>query len=301
MDQDSSTGTARGLDRSVTVGAAVVGGLALIVLLTQGVGQALGVLGLAVFVVGGAVAVRGRSRRLGIGSRRVAGGVLAAGLAVMTVGTAVSPSVPTDTAAADAAATSAARTTSATTSRSTSAPAERPFIAVPTATATTTQAPVLPPAPAMAMTCPAGGTNASPVYGQQITATGPYSVTITYGDGDSYTDDDQSLAAIFSHTYASPGSYLVQALLTDVAGQTVTAQCTYAWTAPPPPPAAAPRPAPAPAPAPAPVVGGGSGGGGAYYQNCDDVRAAGAAPIFRGDPGFQAKFDRDGDGVGCEN
>jgi hypothetical protein len=37
------------------------------------------------------------------------------------------------------------------------------------------------------------------------------------------------------------------------------------------------------------------------YANCDDVRAHGAAPIHAGDPGFQPKFDRDNDGVGCEN
>ncbi len=37
-----------------------------------------------------------------------------------------------------------------------------------------------------------------------------------------------------------------------------------------------------------------------YYQNCSAVRAAGAAPILAGQPGFQSKFDRDGDGVGCE-
>lgn len=36
------------------------------------------------------------------------------------------------------------------------------------------------------------------------------------------------------------------------------------------------------------------------YRNCDAVRAAGAAPIRQGAPGFQSKFDRDGDGVGCE-
>ncbi|MGO1286969.1 MAG: excalibur calcium-binding domain-containing protein [Cellulosimicrobium funkei] len=30
------------------------------------------------------------------------------------------------------------------------------------------------------------------------------------------------------------------------------------------------------------------------------MRAAGAAPIRPGDPGFQPKFDRDNDGVGCE-
>ena len=37
-----------------------------------------------------------------------------------------------------------------------------------------------------------------------------------------------------------------------------------------------------------------------YYANCDAVRAAGAAPIRPGDPGFQSKFDRDKDGIGCE-
>lgn len=37
-----------------------------------------------------------------------------------------------------------------------------------------------------------------------------------------------------------------------------------------------------------------------FYKNCTEVKAAGAAPIRPGDPGWQQKFDRDGDGVGCE-
>jgi len=37
------------------------------------------------------------------------------------------------------------------------------------------------------------------------------------------------------------------------------------------------------------------------YQNCTAVKAAGAAPIKAGDPGWDTKFDRDGDGVGCES
>jgi endonuclease YncB( thermonuclease family) len=37
-----------------------------------------------------------------------------------------------------------------------------------------------------------------------------------------------------------------------------------------------------------------------YDKNCAAVRAAGAAPIRAGDPGWQTKFDGDGDGVGCE-
>ena len=36
------------------------------------------------------------------------------------------------------------------------------------------------------------------------------------------------------------------------------------------------------------------------FESCDDVRAAGAAPIRVGDPGFREQFDGDGDGVGCE-
>jgi hypothetical protein len=37
-----------------------------------------------------------------------------------------------------------------------------------------------------------------------------------------------------------------------------------------------------------------------YYANCSDARAAGAAPLRRGDPGYRAGLDRDGDGVACE-
>ncbi|MEU8242373.1 excalibur calcium-binding domain-containing protein [Actinoplanes missouriensis] len=37
-----------------------------------------------------------------------------------------------------------------------------------------------------------------------------------------------------------------------------------------------------------------------YYKNCTAVRKAGAAPIYRGEPGYGRHLDRDGDGVGCE-
>ena len=39
---------------------------------------------------------------------------------------------------------------------------------------------------------------------------------------------------------------------------------------------------------------------GVYYKNCDEARAAGAAPIHKGQPGYAAHLDRDGDGVACE-
>lgn len=40
--------------------------------------------------------------------------------------------------------------------------------------------------------------------------------------------------------------------------------------------------------------------GPAYYQNCSAARAAGAAPLYVGQPGYSRKLDRDGDGVACE-
>jgi len=46
--------------------------------------------------------------------------------------------------------------------------------------------------------------------------------------------------------------------------------------------------------------GSGSGGGSVYYKNCDAARAAGAAPVHAGDPGYAKHLDRDGDGIGCE-
>jgi hypothetical protein len=35
------------------------------------------------------------------------------------------------------------------------------------------------------------------------------------------------------------------------------------------------------------------------YQNCDDVRRHGAAPLYRGQHGYSSKLDRDGDGIAC--
>lgn len=54
-----------------------------------------------------------------------------------------------------------------------------------------------------------------------------------------------------------------------------------------------PRAMPATGPAPASV-------GNAYYPNCAAARSAGAAPIYRGQPGYRSPLDRDNDGVACE-
>ena len=37
-----------------------------------------------------------------------------------------------------------------------------------------------------------------------------------------------------------------------------------------------------------------------YYPNCKTAKAAGAAPLYRGDPGYREELDRDRDGIACE-
>lgn len=37
-----------------------------------------------------------------------------------------------------------------------------------------------------------------------------------------------------------------------------------------------------------------------FYKNCAEARAAGVAPIFRGQPGYRVELDRDQDGIACE-
>lgn len=39
---------------------------------------------------------------------------------------------------------------------------------------------------------------------------------------------------------------------------------------------------------------------GVAFRNCTAARAAGAAPLRRGDAGYGAHLDRDNDGIGCE-
>lgn len=37
-----------------------------------------------------------------------------------------------------------------------------------------------------------------------------------------------------------------------------------------------------------------------YYSGCNEVRAAGLAPLFRGQPGYRSGMDGDDDGIACE-
>ncbi|BCW53571.1 MULTISPECIES: excalibur calcium-binding domain-containing protein [unclassified Arthrobacter] len=75
----------------------------------------------------------------------------------------------------------------------------------------------------------------------------------------------------------------------DQAAAAKAAAAKQAAQAPAPAPVAVPA---APAPVQAPAA--------AYYANCTAAKAAGAAPLYRGQSGYSSSLDRDGDGVACE-
>jgi len=243
---------------------------------TRSAGLGIGMLGLCTLVVGGWALVRGRLDWLHVATRRAGLIVAVAGLGALIVGVTLSP-VPTRTTDTAASGTLHKAFRVIPPSPSAAPVTETPEAVPP---APTTSAPALPPAPTMAMTCPPGGSVASPLFGEQISATAPYTVAIDYGDGDRYSNDDQHLSAIFSHTYKVAGNFTVSAVLTDAAGQTTTASCVYSWA----PPAAAP-------------VGGSSSGGSTSgddtYTNVDgnQVHVPVTAPVAP--PGATAQC-RDG-------
>ena len=68
----------------------------------------------------------------------------------------------------------------------------------------------------------------------------------------------------------------------------------HAAPAPTPVPSATPRTTPQQTPSPSqPPTS-------VYYKNCSEARAAGAAPVYAGQPGYGTHLDRDRDGIGCE-
>ncbi len=60
------------------------------------------------------------------------------------------------------------------------------------------------------------------------------------------------------------------------------------------------KPPPAVAPRSSMYSPAASGDADTRYANCSEARAAGAAPVRRGQPGYGSHLDRDNDGVGCE-
>ncbi|MFZ2176655.1 MAG: DUF1524 domain-containing protein [Rhodococcus sp. (in: high G+C Gram-positive bacteria)] len=84
----------------------------------------------------------------------------------------------------------------------------------------------------------------------------------------------------------------------------VLQDCGAATKAPTTSAAPVPVPAtaePAPVPAPVPFVAPVPAPAEVYYKNCAAAKAAGAAPLHIGEPGYGSHLDRDNDGVACES
>jgi hypothetical protein len=96
-----------------------------------------------------------------------------------------------------------------------------------------------------------------------------------------------------------PGGVVANVPVKSTAAATTAAPAPRSTAAAPRPapvvPVPVPVPVPAPAPAPAPEPAG------VYYANCTAAKAAGAAPLHAGQPGYRDGLDRDHDGVACES
>ncbi|MFJ8972532.1 MULTISPECIES: excalibur calcium-binding domain-containing protein [Streptomyces] len=106
--------------------------------------------------------------------------------------------------------------------------------------------------------------------------------TVTYNARDGYEGEDKLTYEVLVKGAEVPAATAVVRITVAAATPeaTPTANPTPAGNASKPPKETDPAPA--------------------YYKNCDAARAAGAAPVEEGDPGYAPHLDRDGDGVGCE-
>lgn len=151
------------------------------------------------------------------------------------------------------------------------------------------------------------------IWATPALATLPALVAFGIGGGPADREEAPAPAA-----FAAPAIADVSTTTTTAATTTTTATATATIAPTPetvtvyaPPPLTTTQYVPAPAPEPvyiaepepvyvppAPVVA--EAPSFVTYENCDAVRAAGAAPIYVGDPGYSIKLDRDKDGIGCE-
>ncbi|MBT0567248.1 DUF1524 domain-containing protein [Williamsia sp. CHRR-6] len=108
---------------------------------------------------------------------------------------------------------------------------------------------------------------------RQVEVKAAYSLWVTAAERDAITRVLRSCGATPPESDPTPSATRTQTPIPAVPRTT---------DAPPPPPPAPPD------------------GGGVYYENCTAARAAGAAPIRVGEPGYRPKLDRNNDGVACE-
>lgn len=135
-----------------------------------------------------------------------------------------------------------------------------------------------------------------PYVARQVSVKRKYQLWVTRAEHDAIAAilagcPAQSVPVGAASRAAAPASTTPRVTPTPTRTSTPPPAPTRTSTSPPAPTPAAPTPA-ASAPAPPASV---------YYANCTAARAAGAAPIQRGQPGYRPALDRDDDGVACEN
>ena len=120
----------------------------------------------------------------------------------------------------------------------------------------------------------------------------------TWREGRARLDVQDDGNAVLYRPNGSPAWY--SAYDTGAAATSPSRGTQLAPPAAPRPPSPQPPPTPAPPPGPPSPPPPNPPPGAVYYANCDAVRAAGAAPLYRGQPGYRPGLDRDGDGIACE-
>ncbi|MFJ5693310.1 DUF1524 domain-containing protein [Arthrobacter sp. NPDC093125] len=121
---------------------------------------------------------------------------------------------------------------------------------------------------------------------RQIVVKATYTLWVTQAEHDAMADILADCSGQLVPT-AAKAPVAAKPARTAAAAPVVPAPAPAAPVAPAP---AAPAPAAPVAPAPA----------AAYYANCAAAKAAGAAPITAGQPGYRAGLDGDSDGIACD-
>ncbi len=137
-----------------------------------------------------------------------------------------------------------------------------------------------------------------PAAGEQVRADRAITLTVNHDSADAAASASASASAAAA----------AEASASAAAAAEASASAAAAEAEPPEPAVQKEEPAPveepAQEPAQAPRQSGqnpdSEGAAGAYYANCTEAKAAGAAPLYRGEPGYREKLDRDKDGIACE-
>ena len=128
-----------------------------------------------------------------------------------------------------------------------------------------------------------------------------WTVTAQGPQADTQAPVDQPITLMVRHDRAD-ASASASAVATEPESAPEPAQAQEPESAPEPAQPQEPEPAPEPAQpqAPAPAQPQEPEPGGVYYRSCKEAKAAGAAPLYQGEPGYRPGLDRDHDGIACE-